>query len=251
LTESGAADDPPPAADAGTLAAEERAVEEAGTGTDRLLTLSDGVFAIAITLLILEIKVPEVPRDGATLGTVLGALLHEWPQFFGYLLGFLTIGIMWANHCTLFRYIKRADHALTSINTLLMLCVAFVPFSTLLLAEYLPLSVAHQKAATIVYCVTSDFMALAFNGLWRYTARHPRLLDPGLDARLFASVSRRFRFGPLLYLFCTALAWVSVPITLFIICGLALLYALPYDRSTVAREERAVERIFSPRGRRR
>ncbi len=118
------------------LEAEETAVE--GSNNERLLYLSDGVSAIVITLLILEIKVLRpVEQPGQTLWDVLRHFGAIWPSLFGYVLSFVTVGIMWANHCVLFRYIRRNDHLLTVLSSLLLLVVAFIPFATAVLADYL------------------------------------------------------------------------------------------------------------------
>ena len=99
--------------------------------TTRLEALSDGVFAIAMTLLVIEIGVPHVDA-GQGLGD---ALLDMWPSYFGYAVGFMTIGVMWANHHQMFKDIERADHMVTVLNLVLLLGIAFVPFPTAVLAE--------------------------------------------------------------------------------------------------------------------
>jgi len=105
--------------------------------TARVEAFSDGVFAIAITLLVLEIRVP--PVDTTAHGhTLLLALGRLWPSYLGYALSFVTIGIMWANHHSIFRYIRRADRYFVLINVMFLMCISFLPFPTALLAEYLP-----------------------------------------------------------------------------------------------------------------
>lgn len=133
---------------------EEERVEE--SNNDRLLYLSDGVFAIVITLLILELKVP-VPtaKPGLTLWDALRGFLPLWPSLFGYVLSFVTVGIMWANHCVLFRYIQRSDHLLTVLNSFLLLFVAFIPLATAVLARYLTLPAPLPQKGTLFYVGTS------------------------------------------------------------------------------------------------
>jgi len=247
-----ASDAPPPpadtAADQPDVAAEEATVEE--NSTDRLLTLSDGVFAVAITLLVLDIKVPHpsAVSDGVTTPTghaattllaVFAAFLPVWPALAGYVLSFVTIGIMWTNHCVLFRYIKRNDSLLTAANSLLLLIVAFVPFVTAVLSEYLVLPAPYPQAATLIYAGTNCLMAVAFNLLWNHAARDYQLLDRSLDPRLFDHVTKRYRYGPLIYAICFVLGFVNVPLTLSVIALLAIYFALPYGE-----EERAIaERV--------
>jgi uncharacterized membrane protein len=105
-------------------------------GPERLEAFSDGVFAIAITLLVLEIRVPSADQlsDPVELIKALGAL---WPSYVGYLISFVTIGIIWANHHNLFRLVARVSHGLVMANLLLLLTVGFVPFPTALLAATL------------------------------------------------------------------------------------------------------------------
>ena len=229
----------PPSDPAQTLDDEPIAVEEASN--DRLLYLSDGVFAVVITLLVLELK---VPRPTATVGTdttllqVLRGFVPLLPSLFGYVLSFVTVGIMWANHCVLFRYIKKNDHFLTVINTLVLLVVAFVPFVTAVLAAYLPLPAPYPQAAALIYCGSNLLMAVSFNVLWRHASRDNRLLDPSLDPRLLERVHQRYRFGPHIYAGCFLLGFVSVWLALAVAALLALLFALPYGDEARAIEER-------------
>ncbi len=209
------------------LSEEEKVVEE--KDNDRLLYLSDGVFAIVITLLILEIKVPHPHvEQNIPLWKALRGFLPIWPSLFGYVLSFVTVGIMWMNHCVLFRYIKRNDHVLTILNSFLLLVVAFIPFATAVLAEYLPLPAPYPQAAVLIYSGTNVLMAIAFNLVWRHASRDNHLLDTTLDPRLFEFVTKRYRFGPLIYLICFGLSFLNVALTLTAITFLALLYALPY-----------------------
>ncbi len=105
--------------------------------TTRVEAFSDGVFAIAITLLVLEIRVP--PPDATEQGrTLLTALRELWPSYVGYVLSFVTIGIMWANHHSIFRYVRRADRYFVLINVLFLMCISFLPFPTALLASTSP-----------------------------------------------------------------------------------------------------------------
>ena len=128
-----------------------------GRDTNRLEAFSDGVIAIAITLLVLEIRVPEA-HGAAELWR---ALRELWPAYLGYLISFLIIGIMWANHHTIFRYINRTDHYLVVINLLLLLCIAFIPFPTALLAEYL--GHPEEQVGGIVYSGAFFVTTLVYN----------------------------------------------------------------------------------------
>src|SRR6266498_1587209 len=110
----------------------------------RAEAFSDGVFAIAITLLVLDLRLP--PAHGHTLVYL---LLHDWPQYFAYVVSFLTIGIMWMNHHTILAHIKRVDRPLLVLNLLLLMGIVAIPFPTMLVAEHL--RDADGTTATVVY----------------------------------------------------------------------------------------------------
>src|SRR5579864_8408932 len=101
--------------------------------TGRLEAFSDGVFAVAITLLILNIQVPSV---GAST-RLAQALIASWPSYLSYVLSFVTVGITWINHHQMFKYITRTDHTLLFLNLLILMCITFIPFPTALLAQYI------------------------------------------------------------------------------------------------------------------
>jgi uncharacterized membrane protein len=190
--------------------------------TARLEAFSDGVFAIAITLLIIEIGVPHV--EGSE--SLPEALARLWPSYFGYVLSFVTIGIMWANHHGVFKDIDRVDHTLIVLNLLLLMAIAFLPFPTAVLADYLR-DADYALPATLTYGATLTVIAVFFNAMWLYASRGRRLIDEHVsDARL-RSRTRRYLFGPLLYGVTIPLAFTSVWISLGIITALALLYLLP------------------------
>ena len=192
------------------------------TETNRLEAFSDGVFAIAITLLILEIKVPQTTEIAvAGLSSV---LLSRWPAYLGYVISFLTIGIMWANHHTLFTYIRRADRPFIMANLFLLMMVSFLPFSTGVLAEHLA-EPDSRVAATVFYGITLVLIAIGFNGVWLYGIRGRRLLGPDIVEQGVQTITSRYRLGPIGYLVATATAFVSVWLSLAIHTALAMLFA--------------------------
>lgn len=130
--------------------------QPAGTerGTDRIEAFSDGVFAIAITLLTLEIKIPHVPSDSDLVGSLLGM----WPAYLAYVLSFVMIGIYWANHHYIFKLFRKTDHALNLLNLLFLLFIAFLPLPTELLGNYL-LDRTNQSTAVTVYALALLFPA--------------------------------------------------------------------------------------------
>jgi uncharacterized membrane protein len=190
--------------------------------TARIEAFSDGVFAIAITLLILEIKIPTAGSGNLTV-----QLLRQWPSYFAFVFSFAFIGIMWINHHRLFTHIKRANNALLFLNLLLLLGVTAVPFPTAVLAQYLGQS--DQRAAAILYHGTYFVIAVFFNILWRYANRH--LLGDDVDAAVTDKISAKYAVGPVLYLVCIALAWLNVPLSLLLNVALAVFFALPLHRA--------------------
>jgi uncharacterized membrane protein len=185
--------------------------------TGRIEAFSDGVFAIAITLLILELK---VPMPTGPLGL---ALLRQWPSYFAFLLSFAFIGVMWVNHHRLFTHIKKADNGLLFANLLLLLGITVIPFPTSVLASYLGKPDAPVAAA--VFNATYFCMAVFFNVLWKYAVSR-KLLDSATQASAHA-ISKQYAFGPMFYLICFGLSWVSVSASLWVNVALAIFFAMP------------------------
>ena len=172
-----------------------RVSDENSRETARVEAFSDGVIAIAITLLVLELRVP--PIEEATPDELWQALRALWPNYLGYVISFFTIGIMWANHHTIFRLISRTNHYLILTNLLFLLCLAFIPFPTALLTH--TLGHPGERVGIIVYSGTFLVTALAYNLLWRYAASHAADLMPDATPQAVQSITRRFRLGPPAY----------------------------------------------------
>lgn len=193
--------------------------------TVRLEAFSDGVFAIAITLLVLEIRVPE-PETVTRSGGLWGALVALWPSYLGYLISFVTIGIMWANHHALFKYIRRCDRYFLMVNVVFLMGIAFVPFPTAVLAQHLPVE-ENRQIAVGYYSATMVFIAIAYNALWWYAAWGRRLLAHDADPVAVRTISRRYALGPVSYGVSLGLAFVNVWASLAVHGLLAALYLLP------------------------
>ncbi|MBV9852858.1 MAG: DUF1211 domain-containing protein [Armatimonadetes bacterium] len=191
--------------------------------TGRIEAFSDGVFAVAITLLALDLHVPRLNElaPGVRLG---GALLGEWPAFLAYVTSFLTILVMWVNHHRLFELIRRSDHWFLIVNGLLLMGVTVIPFSTSLLAEY----IGHRDASVAAAVFSGGYLliALGYNLLWRYALR-VGLLKPDAPPRAVETITGQYRFGPLYYLTAFILAFISVPASVGLALGLAVFFALP------------------------
>jgi len=195
-----------------------------GQGTERIGAFCDGVFAIAMTLLVLELRVPSgeiVARAG--LWRALGG---HWSSYGAFALSFAVIGIMWANHHNIFRYIGRTNHTFVMLNLALMFFTVLLPFPTAVLATYLP-SPEARTPAVVLYGANLVATAICFNLLWRYAITGRRLLRPEADQTLVDAVTAEYRLGPISYLAATLLAFVSVWISLGIHGLLAAMFLLP------------------------
>ncbi|MDQ3692265.1 MAG: TMEM175 family protein [Chloroflexota bacterium] len=193
--------------------------------TNRLEAFSDGVFAIAITLLIIEIRPPHI-EVGQGSPELLRALLDLWPAYLGYVISFLTIGTMWINHHHIFGFIARTDPGLVAINTVFLLCVAFIPFPTALMTEYL--GDPGQQVATLVFGGWFTVTAIAYNLLWWYPSRDRRLIEPNAPQKTLDTITHRYRLGPPIYIVSTLLALFSPILSVAIYLVLAIVYLIPY-----------------------
>jgi uncharacterized membrane protein len=201
-----------------------RPIDESRRGPERLEALSDGVFAIAITLLVLEIRVPS-GEQVASPAALLDALAGLWPSYLGYVVSFVTVGIMWANHHNLFRHVASVDHWLLLANILLLLGIGFVPFTTALLAE--TIGGPSGQVGVLVYSGTFVAIAVAFNVLWYRARVGERLLRPDADRASIDAITRSYRLGPPGYLAAFLLSFVNAGLGMAVIIGLVILYTLP------------------------
>lgn len=196
---------------------------ESGSETFRIEAFSDAVIAIAITLLVIEIHPPTGVESASEMWHALRAL---WPNYLGYALSFFTIGIMWANHHTVFKLIRRTDHYLVLWNLLFLFCLAFIPFPTALMAD--TLGHADERVGILVYSGWFLVTAISYNLLWRYVTSRADVLMAGANPAQVRAVSHRFRLGPPAYALAFALAFVSSWASLVLLLLLALAYVLPY-----------------------
>jgi TMEM175 potassium channel family protein len=198
--------------------------------TMRLVTFSDGVFAISITLLILEIKPP------SDYGHLLHGLAVLWPSYIAYALTFLFIGQVWVNHHVMFDHIRAADRLVLFLNTLLLMIVAFLPFATSVLAGALR-SGDGQRTAVVFYGIAFAITALTFNAVWQYACRR-RLLSEALDPAGAMAISTRFQLA-LAWLTTGALVGAALPIAVgvIVIAAFNAFYWLPIRGEVPAPEE--------------
>ncbi len=185
---------------------------------NRLEAFSDGVMAIAITLLILEIRVPEVGEGGLA-----AALAAQWPSYAAYLVSFAVIGIIWVNHHGILTLVARADRPLLYLNLLLLLAVAGIPFPTALVAEHLRSPGIDANVAAAVYGGWATLVALSFNLMFRWIVHDARLVHGHLDLAALQANTRRFSLGLLIYPITVGIAFLN-PIWALVVHGLVAVY---------------------------
>jgi uncharacterized membrane protein len=190
--------------------------------TGRLEAFSDGVFAIAITLLVLELKVPSIPAGGATSAALGKALLQLWPSYFALVTSFFTILIMWMHHHAILRNVHRTDPWLHFTNGCMLLLITFVPYPTSVLASYLQTPAA--KMAAGFYAGTFVLVALCFS-LFTYGAFRPAVLSHKASRRFIETTLRNYRIGPPLYLLATVAAVIDARLSLGICTALWIYWA--------------------------
>jgi len=200
--------------------------------TARLETFADGVFAIAATLLILNVEVPDLAERSLT-----HELVRLWPAYVGYAVSFLTIGIIWVNHHTVLRQLRGIDRTFLFINVFFLLCIAFIPFPTRLLATYVRTD--NGEAAAFAYGVTLTLTAIFFNLMWRYAiGGGGRLLRPDADRREVDGITRSYRPGVPMYAGATVVGVFQAEVGAALFAAIALFYVL--SSSVFGRDEGVV-----------
>ncbi len=188
----------------------------AGLTTGRITAFSDGVFSIAITLLVLNLCVPTVP------GELLDQLGKQWPSLLSYILSFVIVGIYWVAHHNMFHYIKRSDRPFLWINILLLMCVAFIPFPAGLLGQY-----PTQPISVIIYASSLILTNLMLSLLWWYATSNHRLVDQDIDPHFVRTVNRRNMTAPVVYLVSIGLSFLSPLASLIVFFLFPLYYIIP------------------------
>jgi len=186
--------------------------------TSRLEAFADGVFAIAATLLILNVDT-QVGSEAHGLG---GRLLHIWPSYVAYAVSFLTIGIIWVNHHALMHQIGRADRTFLLLTVGFLMVVAFIPFPTRLVAEHLRTDGA--RAAALTYGITLTATAVMFQAIWFYGSLGRRLLREDADPRVVSGITRSYLPGPWIYLTATLIALASPVASIILFGAIAIFY---------------------------
>jgi TMEM175 potassium channel family protein len=194
-------------------------------GTNRLESFSDGVIAVAITLLVLAIVPPPVSKTADH--SLIYELGKDWPHYAAYVISFLAIGIIWINHHAMIRRLARADHSILILNLILLMTIGILPFATDLMATYLPADHG-QKLAAGVYAGSFLLMSIAFAMLNRHILlARAHMLSSELSLEERRRILSRALVGLVPYLVATLLAFVSAYATLAICGVIAVFYALP------------------------
>jgi uncharacterized membrane protein len=189
--------------------------EVPGEDLSRILSLTDGVFAFALTLLVLGLTVPVINTAGLTSAQVsgeLGARLNQdWQTFFGYAFAFVMIAVWWTYHHRTFRYIERYDTVLMWANMMLLLEIAVMPFVLQLYSTY-----SNAQVAVVLFAVMQIAAALTLNFIWRYASSGHRLVTPSLDSTEIAYFAKIGLVTPLVFAVSIGVSFVSVEAAQFV-----------------------------------
>ena len=188
-------------------------------GKGRLEAFSDGVFAIAITLLVLTIP---TPKDFNDLGS---GLANQWPAYAAYAVSFAVIGIMWTNHHTVFNHFARIDRNLVYLNLALLATVVFVPYPTGIFGEALQRGEGERTAA-VFYSIVMTVNAIAWAAMWLYGSSGRRLLTPEFPEEQRRTATVMFTIGTAIYVGTIVVGFVNAYACLAVHGALAVYYAL-------------------------
>ena len=196
----------------------------------RTEAFSDGVFAVAITLLVLNFHTPE--------GNLRSGLLHMWPSLLAYAVSFLTVGIMWMNHHAMFRHVVRVDRPLQLLNLVLLMAVVLVPFPTDMLGQLLGHELRGGDTATgaFFYGLVMIAMAAGFSGVWFYAVLRPGVLNERIPRNKLRVATFRFSVGAVVYVVGTVLA-LWEPLAALIVFGMLSFY-YAFEHLPLAQESR-------------
>ena len=206
-------------------------------GKTRIEAFSDGVFAVAITLLVLNLQVPQLAASVVSR-ELLPRLFELWPKLLLYVLSFVIVGIYWVAHHNTFNYIKRSDRILLWLNLLLLLCIVFIPFPTALIGQY-----PEQQISVVIYGGTLVITGLVLQLLWWYATSNHHLVDRDIDPQLVQRATRRNLTAPLIYLLAIGVSFLSVQISLVFFILVPVLYIFPgrIDRYWTQRQSHSVD----------
>jgi len=186
----------------------------------RIETLTDGVFAIVMTILVLEITVPQISHSEAAI-ELPKQLFELWPVIQSYGTSFIILGFFWIAHDYQFHYVKRANRTFLWITIFYLMFIAFVPFSTSLIGEY-----GDQQISVIIYAVNISIIGFWEYIRWKYATKDHQLVDSDLNPTFITKMSRRFLLGPTIYLIAVAISFVSTQLSLVMFIATPLYFLI-------------------------
>lgn len=190
----------------------------------RIEAFSDGVFAIVATLLALDLR---VPREAMLRGEpLLSALADQWPVYLAYVASFSQVGVVWANHHTMFHHMRKSDHVLLVLNLLLLMCIAVLPFTTALLSEYARSNLTDLRVAAFIYSALMGIAGIFFVLMWKHADRNG-LVQPHTDEHRIVALGLHWLFVPLFYGVAFLLVFVNPYLGMSVYLLLLFYYALP------------------------
>jgi uncharacterized membrane protein len=204
--------------------------QRGGRELDRIVNFSDAVFAIAVTLLVLDIRVPEIP-DGLVAEQLPAQLVALWPKYFGYVLSFVSIISFWNIHHTIFSTIRRYDKILILLNSLFLMFVAVVPFPTALISEY-----GNHQLPVAIYAATLAVGRLLLTAIYWYATSEGRLVEPDQDPRTVRFFLIRGLTVPVIFLLTIGVSFLSVSAAIYSWLVLILVDAVILRRRRVRAE---------------
>jgi uncharacterized membrane protein len=196
------------------------------TSSARLETFADGVFAIAITLLVLEIRIPEAGENVAQ------ALVNQWPSFLAYITSFLTIGTIWADHHRLFTVIRGTTYGFLFVNVLLLMPIAFLPYPTAVVARQWFEGKDQVLPAMLLYGGTMALVAVLFRVVWRYASSHGLMRPEAPRSRAYQRRGElMYRLAPFIYVLGAGASVIDPIWSLVVFLGLAMYWLIPSLRT--------------------
>lgn len=211
-----------------------------GLGKTRVEALTDGVFAIAMTLLVFGITIPTVPQ-GSPAAVLQQKLLQLWPKFLTYGISFIMLGIYWVGHHNQFHYITRTDRMLLWLNLFFLMSIGLIPFSTTLLGEY-----PTQQTAVVFYGANLILVGGILYAHWRYATNLHRLVSHDIHEEVINLAKRRIVTGPVVFLVAIGLSFFSTAAAIVLYALAPLLYLVPgridLHWSTVHKSDQGIAR---------
>ncbi len=193
-----------------------------GLSKHRIEALSDAIFAFAMTLLVLDVKIPKLPEAAVNAGLLVPTLLALWPKFFSYAMSFVVLGVFWVGQHGYAHFLKRTDRWLLWITLLFLMFIVFVPFSTDLLGDY-----PTQKVAVMIYGGNITALGLTLSLQWWYATHRHRLVGRDLEPEMVRKGTQRILGGAVVYSCAVLLALINPTISVILYAVIPIFYILP------------------------